>query len=429
MKRKKIQDDDQEDKRNQKPNVCASCNKEGHQRSSSTKCDNYKPRQGKTKPKLTDEDAEDKFYKKATSVYKEGLRTLLANHPNFSDGTTLEERIHEQVYKVTRNAYYATRLLQYHIQRCMENNLAIPNILSRTWIRQIFTHKFTDPDLAESRTLLGILIPPLQTGVIPQIITIFCREYVVNIQVYLDSVYNKMHKKWIRKVLEIKGLPSKQCNQITAYIYNNADNEECNLIAGYPTIIGPWKTNAETPALKLQRIYHLNTLFHKWCIKLYNLVPQYTSQAKYITVDTDILYDLVKSDLAKGSDIKSFGALREDRWKEYTNIRPKYFKGNKRFNCEIKTDGVGCSIVLIQWQLLNKAQELTEAEKQQKRMNKLEAHLRTLPPEQEIRWVGADPGRKDILSASDEDGYRFTLTSKRYYSSSKFIKKREWKLQ
>lgn len=406
---------------------CSSCQQDTHLRSSSTKCPNYQPRQGKAKPIAEEEDF---YYKKENFVYKQGLRTVLPANQRFKDGTTLEERIQQQVYKVTKNIYYATRFLQFHLQRCIETNLELPDI-TRTWIRQLLTHRVTDPNLQASKDLLGDDLPVLGLGVISQINTILCREYVVNFDVYLDTVYDKMHKKWMNKVLEIRGIPKKQRNKLVAYIYNNVleNPDDTELAEAYPDLISPWKENSKSSALKLRRMYTLNSLFTKWGGKLYNLVPQYTSQAKYITIDTDILYDLVKSDLTKRPR-KEFGMQREDQWRRYTRIKSKFFSegSDKKFNCEIKTDGVGCSVVLYKWILCPKVKS-TKQEKEEKRQQRVEAHLQSLPNPDEIRWVGADPGRKDILSASDEEGYRFTLSSKKYYSSCKFIQKRDWKLR
>ena len=146
--------------------------------------------------------------------------------------------------------------------------------------------------------------------------------------------------------------------------------------------------------------------------------------AKYITIDTDVLHALVKSDL-DGISTKDFGLHREDRWQEYFKIKNAFFTPNgRRFNCEVRTDGVGCSFNLVEWRTEPKFVQMTEAEKIERRKQKDTAKVASLPLMEHIRWIGADPGRKDMMTAVDDQKesfqQSFTLTGKQYYHESKF---------
>lgn len=118
-------------------------------------------------------------------------------------------------------------------------------------------------------------------------------------------------------------------------------------------------STAPSPAQQFYRIYQLNRFFTELGSKLsYSLIPQYSTQAKYITIDTGVLYDLVKSDIPNDEETgrkmtkKVFGALREDTWRKNKLLPVRSFRDRRKgggFNCEIKTDGVGCSVEPLKW--------------------------------------------------------------------------------
>lgn len=400
---------------------CASCGEAGHQRSSSKKCKNYQPRQGAQKPQNNDE--EEFYLQKEVTVYKQGLATFTSHE--FQNGETLQDRIHQQVDKVTKNSYYVTRLLNFHLQRCIEEDLEFPEITDRTWLRQLFTRKFKDKDLQHSYDHIEHLLPPLPPGINPQITTLFCRDYSINLQVHLDVVYQKMNKRAIWKHLEDIGTPKKEIRGGVDAILETPEEYKQQ----YPSIIeGITDQNLQS---KIKRMYNWNVEFAQSGTKLFNLAPQYSSNAKYITIDTDVLFALIKSD-APEKNKTQFGKNREDQWRKYTNVKDKYFKDNKRFNCEIKTDGVGCSVELFTWKSLPK-KKLTENQKLERR-NQKEALQNEIVDKlnndvNKVRIVGCDPGRKDILSAVDSNDHKFVLSNKKYYRDCKFKERQRWKIK
>ncbi len=404
---------------------CKKCGGGDHQRSSSRKCPYYQPRQGAEIPEETEEQiTNNEAPKREIVVYKQGLNTF-TNH-KFNNGETLIERIQKQVAAVTKNSYYASRILNYHLQRCVENNIPLPNITNWTWLRQLFTRVINDEDLQESIDTIEHLLPEFQTGVISQMTTLCCKSYADNIQVHLDNVYDIMNRKWMKAYLDSKGFKKKEVTAMVANIMEDPQSFEDS----FPNLITPYIQNQVNIASRIKRMYTLNKRFGHFGTKRYNLAPQFTTNAKYVTIDTDVLYSLVKSDL-RVKNRKEFGAVREDQWRKYTNVKEKYFKDNKRFNCEIKTDGIGCSIEIFTWISIPKS-ALSEEKKAQNKQVKAQVErnmLNRLANTDNMRIVGCDPGRKDLLSAVDTDNKKFVLTNKKYYKDCKFKERQQWKLE
>ena len=104
---------------------CPSCGNTGHQRSSSLKCPNRRVRPGKEKQKSNDPDY---WIQRKYFVYKQGLKT-------FCREEQLEEAVQIQVRHITSNAFYATRLLNYHLQCLVETQSDFPDMTSPNCLR------------------------------------------------------------------------------------------------------------------------------------------------------------------------------------------------------------------------------------------------------------------------------------------------------
>ena len=167
---------------------------------------------------------------------------------------------------------------------------------------------------------------------------------------------------------------------------------------------------------KLKDIYHSNYVLMQYGMKQYNLAPQYTTRAKYITIDTDVLHSLVKSNISKAL----FGNNQIGYWQQFTNIKPKYLQANKKFNMMVKTDGVGCSVVIFRDNTYNKTAS-SEAVRKKRKLDARQGFLDNLP--EDVKWVGVDPGRRDLLSAGWEDGRRFNVSNGSYYTQCKYRKR------
>ena len=400
--------------------TCPSCSQDDHQRSSSAKCAKRVVRQGSGKPSQTA--SATLKWTRFDSVFKKGLRSSL-KAVQFANGETLEDRIQVQVQRLTRNAFYASKFLQYHLQRCIEYRLGVPDFNDRTWLRQLLTFRFTDPTLHESCLLLGDHLPcPLPVN--SQIVTIFCRDWAVIIDNFTDLVFPKASRHLLHHRLRQRGIAKqKHRNAIIAAILEAETDEDR---AYYTQQYGP---DLYEP-LNLAKMHHLIHRLVAHGGKLFHLTPQFTTAAKYVTIDTNVLHTLVD---CKGVSVSAFGLNREDRWREYFKIRSAFFADGcrRRFNCEIRTDGVGCSFNLVEWRATPKYIEMTADEKQKRREEKHAIKLASLPPADETRWIGADPGRKDLMTAVDEQQgthrSSYNLSGKTYYHQSKFTERKEWK--
>lgn len=187
---------------------CPTCDQKDHQRSSSQKCPKRVKRQGAGPPSSNELLLKDHHWVRNDSVFKKGLRRSL-KAVTFSNGETLEDRIQTQVQRLTRNAFYASKLLHFHLQRCIEHKLELPNFEDRTWLRQFLTFRFKDPALEESYLLLDDLLPiPLPVN--GQIVTIFCRDWSVIVSNFMNSVNPKIFRHLLHRRLAARGLTKKK---------------------------------------------------------------------------------------------------------------------------------------------------------------------------------------------------------------------------
>jgi hypothetical protein len=99
---------------------------------------------------------------------------------------------------------------------------------------------------------------------------------------------------------------------------------------------------------QIEKINNENIKIIKPTHKLFQIIPQRTNIiGKYITIDTASLINMVikKDSLKYLSDVELLG---HPLWNEYFRTNKKEFKRkNYLFNHMIKTDGIGCSVLLI----------------------------------------------------------------------------------
>lgn len=356
---------------------CKSCGKNDHQRNSSKSCKFYNPRPNNIKPQ-----GSEKFYKKFY-CYKQGFDTLCRDN-----NSILHDNVEKIVMQVTESCFYATKLLHYHLQRCIEQDIAIPDIYDNNWIRQLFTGNLSDNDLRISSSHFPYLPYFKING---QIISYLVKELIVNITNYMNDIYDNMTSRYVRFILESRGFTDSCIKECINDIFNNQNN-------ALPEFIEFYEFYKTTFQRKIERMYFMNNIFVSTGKKTFTLCPNHTMKAKYITIDTDVLYRLVDTDIDK----YSFGLLQYEMWRKYFKIKPKYFSKRLKFNCMIKTDGVGCTLILYKW-----------LKTKDKKSENIE-----LPENPD--WIGIDPGRKDIFTSCDSSGNINKLSNKQYYYKSKF---------
>ena len=265
------------------PKRCRACGKNDHQRASSKKCPKRVVRPGKEKLQTDDPT---KSVKRTFSVYKQGLRTFCKKGET---GVKLEEACQLQVRNATINSFYGTRLLNLHLQLLVESHSTIPDVLDSSWLRQFFTRRVTDKDLEE--TLKSFPDFEYAEDVDGQIVTYLVKDYIVNFELHLKNQWLNLSKRYKRHELNEKGvLERKEVNKRMAEIV--------------------WEV-PENADQKIREIYHLNFIFSTVGGKQFNLAPQYTPRAKYITIDTDALHSLTNSEGDKREGDKSEGDKSE----------------------------------------------------------------------------------------------------------------------
>lgn len=153
---------------------------------------------------------------------------------------------------------------------------------------------------------------------------------------------------------------------------------------------------------ELEKINEKNIEENNKEIKLFQIIPQRTNiKPKHITIDTAGLINLTinENSIKYLSNIEKY---REKLWNDNFNTDNKEFKRkNYQFNCMIKTDGVGCSVLLIK---LKDGKPINITSNMQKSIKKKQELLDKYIEDVEItddmkrkRIVCCDPNMSDII--------------------------------
>ncbi|KAJ2584323.1 hypothetical protein GGH95_000466, partial [Coemansia sp. RSA 1836] len=138
---------------------------------------------------------------------------------------------------------------------------------------------------------------------------------------------------------------------------------------------------------KLFSIFSFNHLVEELGGKPVRLAPLYSARAKYITMDSAGLYELLREHKRLPDNVKKiqeFHKRRLTHWRRLFRIRKGLLHldgmdivANKSyFNLMVNTDGVGASLVLYKWKLIanppksepkTKAKSMTKAKPRPKR--------------------------------------------------------------
>ena len=147
---------------------------------------------------------------------------------------------------------------------------------------------------------------------------------------------------------------------------------------------------------------------HPKTYRLFNVFPLRTSVIpKYITLDTVSLISIFPK---KGfyAYIRSIESHKEEVWNHFFNLNNRCFKRkNYHFNYMIKTDGVGCSILLIQVDEFGVPfKEPTKKQRNDfKETNEIK-YIHEIKVTEDIKkkdHVYVDPGKNDLASCMKEN--------------------------
>ena len=153
---------------------------------------------------------------------------------------------------------------------------------------------------------------------------------------------------------------------------------------------------------ELEKISKNNIKEGKDEIKLYQIIPQRTNiKPKYITIDTASLINLTISEnsIKYLSDI---GKYQDELWNNYFRTNGKEFKRkNYQFNYMIKTDGIGCSVLLVKMKdgkPINITSNMQKSiKKKQEALDKYIEEIKIIEEMKNKRIVTIDPNLSDII--------------------------------
>ncbi|KAI9206632.1 uncharacterized protein BJ171DRAFT_496412 [Polychytrium aggregatum] len=100
--------------------VCATCKQVGHARSNSSLCTKKNPLWSSTLPDC----GPNEYAKAEYSIVKCTLDAIIKND-------ALHDKIEETVRAMTQVQYEASRLLELHLRRCLDEGITLPTVSSR----------------------------------------------------------------------------------------------------------------------------------------------------------------------------------------------------------------------------------------------------------------------------------------------------------
>jgi len=159
---------------------------------------------------------------------------------------------------------------------------------------------------------------------------------------------------------------------------------------------------------KLTEKDKIKLLKEKKQIKLYQVIPQRTNVKQlYVTLDTASIINLTidKNFIEYLNNVEKY---QFDLWNDNFKLNKKEFKRrNYGFNYMIKTDGIGCSVLLIKLKDGNPIKITTKLQKEyDTKMDDLDKYIEDVEITQEMknkRIVCLDPGNSDIFYAVSKD--------------------------
>ncbi len=482
MKKKKKEEQEE------KTCKCGEITDPPHLRTSSYLCPLYNPRSSQLKPDIDDPHQ----YVKSQFGFtiKTSLKKILREKSLFTT-------INQLVSQVTIISYHASRLLNLHLLRLLEFNLPIPDIYNNNnFIRQVFTivqlssdsnfSKFDDELVATYKNHFQFQqhIVKLSEG-FGQLLTIIVTTYLRNCEKHITDHY------WINLKRYCKYKSIENIEDCLSFFENNPSiddirdkyGDDLTIFHQEELIQCIYRTSSEMENIKRQqleiRIAELEIkmksgklsnkqierctricnniatfLKSEKVLKTYTIVPLCKPQAKNIKIDTDILYNLLGGVKTGYSNKADFGKqFQEESWRNTFDLESKWFHNvldKKRFNYEIITDGISCSIGFRKYVKKDKKSLDTDGitikkEKQRsfdknrddkKKQREITKEIRKKAKEKVIKeeeteeildetffentvFIGTDPGEGTVLSNVIQypDGYEemFSISNGEYH--------------
>ncbi len=305
-----------------------------------------------------------------------------------------------------------------------------------------------------------------------QCVTILVKEYLTNLEIHVRQHSKTIFVENVKQELKFHYNITNNY-EISTFVENiTTDDEERrdNFIKKHPKFkhwIDEFLNIQSSSSSQLKYMYEQNkvnmemngssiipTLDKFYDIKIQPLIPLYSWNAKYITIDSNVLFEMFHHITKKGKmgkNLTEAGKKQKKNWNRFFKIPPTYFQqevDRKTFSFMIKTDGSGVSVHLFKWKRVDLEIKncITKEEKHAiyskrniERKNKEMLDLKEIAQHPNTRFVGIDPGKKSLMTVYNEvydnptddsqtykkrkhfyDGKMRSFTNKRYYTESKF---------
>ena len=388
---------------------CKSCNRNDHSRKSSLLCPNYNPRPSKLKPQISIDDNE-YIHTEFGFTIKTGLTSLLTNK-------VIHGLIDTLCQQLTCIAFQATRLLNLHLLRLLNDEKILPELTDK-YIRQFFriVQKNVDEDFIDfNQDVVDTYVQcfqfdnDLKVKLLPgytQVLTIFTNSYLVNLDNHINLQYWKNLRLFCQFYFQssqtninnciqfFENLPSRE-EIIEEYGHRFAIFHNDNLIKSIylstievnkikrakrlvkKFLIQKFKRDSSNGSSLEQRYSNIDL---KQQLSMCTIVPLCNMSVKNITIDTDVLYNLMGRKKGTNLTLQEFANEENqlDMWKHTFKLKDKWLEldsKKKSFNYQILTDGVGCSLIFKKFRVVKKKTNQVGKQEETKKESSFEKNI------------------------------------------------------
>ncbi len=225
-----------------------------------------------------------------------------------------------------------------------------------------------------------------------------------DIEELLDNDFKEYLKEFNKKRIE-KLINDVQAGNITN---NYTKSIERKLINKYMKI-SIYKKLDNDPLILLPVLIKINLELEENGFKIMTAFPLRRSiMPKYISIDTTtLIYILFTKDMNKRKALSNVKQMQNEIWKIFFKTNMQVFKNKKyQFNCQIETDGVGCSILMIRKDLYNPNKNMKIKHMSKPRNFRSESYVDELTEKEKelfskMKNAAIDPGKCDLLYATN----------------------------
>lgn len=393
-------------------------------------------------------------------AFKDNLKALI--HPDYFE--KLSSAIARAVRNCSQIAIEASYLFGIHVQRCLEQNLPLPETFTTTDIYQFFTvvahgvrnvpgnamdvavktsSAASSPATVATATAAGTQrrriniadventyalyyepfrqFPPADPKGLSPCYKYLVEEYFVNFEVHVREHYRIYFFRYLVDYFrEEKGLNASKAKAQAQKVMNCIRQQQRNSLQGDGklfAIYDEYQANNKTTGSMLRWSAKRNAVHERKGYKTYKLVPEYSLDAKYITIDTVVLHTLLGGKEGTGMSDYTFLRQQKAQWQRYFRL-PDYLwrreVDKKTFGYMIRTNGHVASVHTCIWRTPD--QELNAAYEggyqadvyrdraiawNDKHLQKLQALVAADDGNDDgdgCAWIGVDPGRKDVMT-------------------------------